>query len=286
MVAAGTVRHRMLTVCPTPIGNLGDVTQRVLDALRGADVIACEDTRRTRALLSALGIPAPRLVVVDDHSEERRAPALAADAADGRSVVLVSDAGMPGVADPGRELVRAVLALGAGLTVLPGPGAVETALVASGLAADRYAFAGWVPRAPAARRAFLSAAATAGYPVVVFESPRRAASALAALAAVAPDSRVALCRELTKLYEEVLRGSAAEVAASLGGRELRGEVAIVISGTEATDSPDDVADAFAAVAELVAAGVGARQASSLVARLTGQPRRALYDAAAAGKRLL
>jgi 16S rRNA (cytidine1402-2'-O)-methyltransferase len=276
----------MLTVCPTPIGNLGDVTQRMLEALRGADVIACEDTRRTRALLSALGIPAPRLVVCDDHSEERRAPALAIEAAEGRSVVLVSDAGMPGVADPGRELVRAALELGAELTVLPGPGAVETALVASGLASDRYAFQGWVPRAPAARRAFLAAAATAGHPVVVFESPRRAAATLAALAEVAGETRVALCRELTKLYEEVLRGSASEVAEALSGRELRGEVAIVISGDVAGDTPDDVAEAFAAVAELVAAGVGTRQASSLVARLTGQSRRALYDAATAGKRLL
>jgi 16S rRNA (cytidine1402-2'-O)-methyltransferase len=276
----------MLTVCPTPIGNLGDITERVLEALRSADVIACEDTRRTRALLSALGIAAPRLVVCDEHSEERRAPALAAEAASGRSVVLVSDAGMPGVADPGRELVRLVLEAGAELTVLPGPGAVETALVASGLAADRYEFRGWVPRASAPRQRFLASAASAGHPVVVFESPRRAISTLAALAEVAPDARCALCRELTKLYEEVLRGSALEVAASLTGRDLRGEIAIVISGAARGDTPDEVADAFAAVDELVSAGIGARQASSLVARLTGQPRRPLYDAATARKRLL
>ncbi len=274
----------MLTVCPTPIGNLGDVTERVLEALRSADVIACEDTRRTRALLSALGIAAPRLVVCDEHSEERRAPALAAEAANGRSVVLVSDAGMPGVADPGRELVRLVLEAGAPLTVLPGPGAVETALVASGLAADRYEFRGWVPRATAPRHRFLASAASAGHPVVVFESPRRAVSTLAALAEIAPDARCALCRELTKLYEEVVRGSAAEVSELVSGRELRGEVAIVISGQALSDTPEDVAVALAAVAELVEAGVGTRQASSLVARLTGQPRRALYDAAVAGKR--
>jgi 16S rRNA (cytidine1402-2'-O)-methyltransferase len=274
----------MLTVCPTPIGNLGDVTERVLEALRSADVIACEDTRRTRALLSALGIAAPRLVVCDEHSEERRAPALAAEAAGGRFVVLVSDAGMPGVADPGRELVRLALEAGAELTVLPGPGAVETALVASGLAADRYEFRGWVPRASAPRRRFLAAAASAGHPVVVFESPRRAVSTLAALAEVAPDARCALCRELTKLYEEVVRGSAAEVSELVSGRELRGEVAIVISGQVLSDTPEDVAVALAAVAELVEAGVGTRQASSLVARLTGQPRRALYDAAVGGKR--
>ncbi len=276
----------MLTVCPTPIGNLGDVTLRVVEALRGADVIACEDTRRTRALLSALDVPAPQLVVCDERSEERRAPALAEQAAAGRSVVLVSDAGMPGVADPGRALVRAALAAGADVTVLPGPGAVETALVASGLAADRYAFRGWVPRATAARRAFLAAAASAGHPVVVFESPRRAVSTLAALAEVAPDARCALCRELTKLYEEVLRGTASELSAALDGRELRGEVAIVISGSANKDAPEDAASAVSAVAELVAAGVGARQASSLVARLTGQPRRALYDAAVAERRLL
>jgi 16S rRNA (cytidine1402-2'-O)-methyltransferase len=273
----------MLTVCPTPIGNLGDVTARVLDALRGADVIACEDTRRTRALLSALGIPAPSLVVCDEHAEERRAPALVARAAEGESVVLVSDAGMPGVADPGRLLVRLALERGVELVVLPGPGAVETALVASGLAADRYAFAGWVPRAAAARRGFLAEATAAVHPVVVFESPRRAVSTLAALAEVAPDARVALCRELTKLYEEVLRGSATEVSAALAGRELKGEVAIVIAGGASHDASDGAADALAAVAELVSAGVGSRQASSLVARLTGQPRRALYDAATRAK---
>jgi 16S rRNA (cytidine1402-2'-O)-methyltransferase len=274
----------MLTVCPTPIGNLGDVTKRVLDALRSADVIACEDTRRTRALLSALGIAAPRLVVCDEHSEERRAPALAADAASGKSVVLVSDAGMPGVADPGRELLRLVLEAGTPLTVLPGPGAVETALVVSGLAADRYAFRGWVPRATGPRQRFLAAAASAGHPVVVFESPRRAVSTLAALAEVAPEARCALCRELTKLYEEVVRGTAAEVAEAVAGRELRGEVAIVISGSALGDTPAETAAALAAVTELVEAGVGTRQASSLVSRLTGQPRRALYDAAVATKR--
>jgi 16S rRNA (cytidine1402-2'-O)-methyltransferase len=274
----------MLTVCPTPIGNLGDVTQRVLEALRSADVIACEDTRRTRALLSALGIAAPRLVVCDEHSEERRAPALAADAANGKAVVLVSDAGMPGVADPGRELVRLVLEAGTPLTVLPGPGAVETALVVSGLAADRYEFRGWVPRATAPRQRFLAAAAGAGHPVVVFESPRRGVSTLAALADVAPEVRCALCRELTKLYEEVVRGTAAEVAEAVAGRELRGEVAIVISGSASGDTPAEAAAALAAVSELVEAGVGTRQASSLVSRLTGQPRRALYDAAVATKR--
>jgi 16S rRNA (cytidine1402-2'-O)-methyltransferase len=276
----------MLTVCPTPIGNLGDVTVRVVDALRAADVIACEDTRRTRALLSALGIATPRLVVCDERSEALRAPALVALAQAGRSVVLVSDAGMPGVADPGRELVRAAIEAGVELTVLPGPGAVETALVASGLASDRYAFRGWVPRATAARRTFLAAAASAGHPVVVFESPRRAAGTIAALAEVAPEARCALCRELSKLYEEVVRGSAVEVARAVEGRELRGEVAIVVAGSVAGERADDVADALAAVGELVDAGLGARQASSLVARLTGQPRRALYDAATERKRLL
>jgi 16S rRNA (cytidine1402-2'-O)-methyltransferase len=191
---------------------------------------------------------------------------------------------MPGVADPGRELVRLVLEAGTPLTVLPGPGAVETALVASGLAADRYEFRGWVPRSTAPRRRFLASAASAGHPVVVFESPRRAVATLEALAEVAPETPCALCRELTKLYEEVLRGTAAEVAAALSGRELRGEVALVISGSALEDSPAAAAAALAAVAELVEAGVGTRQASSLVSRLTGQPRRALYDAAVAEKR--
>jgi 16S rRNA (cytidine1402-2'-O)-methyltransferase len=274
----------MLTVCPTPIGNLGDVTGRVADALRAADVIACEDTRRTRALLSALGIPAPPLVVVDEHGEARRAPALAERAAAGDRVVLVSDAGMPGVADPGRDVVRLALEAGAEVVVLPGPGAVETALVASGLAAERFEFAGWVPRAAAARRTFLAAAAGAGHPVVVFESPHRTAATLAALAEVAAGVRTAVCRELTKLHEEVVRGTAAELAAAFAGRDVRGEVAIVIAGDAVPDVPDARDEAFAAVAELVDAGAGARAASAVVARLTGVPRRALYDAAAASKR--
>ena len=275
----------MLTVCPTPIGNLGDITERVLEALRSADVIACEDTRRTRALLSALGIAAPRLVVCDERSEERRAPALAAEAANGRSVVLVSDAGMPGVADPGRELVRLVLEAGAPLTVLPGPGGGRDRarrerprrrpLRVPGLGAPGDRPAAPLPRVCRERRAPESSC-----------SSRRGArvSTLAALAEIAPDARCALCRELTKLYEEVVRGSAAEVSELVSGRELRGEVAIVISGQALSDTPEDVAVALAAVAELVEAGVGTRQASSLVARLTGQPRRALYDAAVAGKR--
>jgi 16S rRNA (cytidine1402-2'-O)-methyltransferase len=273
----------MLTVCPTPIGNLGDVTPRVADALREADVIACEDTRRTRALLSALGIPAPPLVVVDEHGEARRAPALAARAAEGDRVVLVSDAGMPGIADPGRDLVRLAQAAGAAVVVLPGPGAVETALVVSGLAAERYAFAGWVPRAAAARRAFLAGAAGAGHPVVVFESPHRTAAALAALAEVAPDVQAAVCRELTKLHEEVVRASASELAAAFAEREVRGEVAIVIAGDVVPAVPDARDEALAAVAELVDAGAGTRAASAVVARLTGVPRRDLYDAAAARK---
>jgi 16S rRNA (cytidine1402-2'-O)-methyltransferase len=187
------------------------------------------------------------------------------------------------VADPGRELVRLALEAGAPLTVLPGPGAVETALVASGLAADRYEFRGWVPRASAPRQRFLASAASAGHPVIVFESPRRAVSTLEALAEVAPEVGCALCRELTKLYEEVLRGTAAEVSAAVAERELRGEIAIVISGSVQREAPEDAAAALAAVAELVEAGVGARQASALVSRLTGQPRRALYDAAVASK---
>jgi 16S rRNA (cytidine1402-2'-O)-methyltransferase len=191
---------------------------------------------------------------------------------------------MPGIADPGRELVRLVLEAGTPLTVLPGPGAVETALVASGLAAERYEFRGWVPRATAPRQRFLASAASAGHPVVVFESPRRAASTLGVLAQIAPDTRCALCRELTKLYEEVLRGTAAEVSEALGGRELRGEVALVISGGALEDTPADAAAALAAVTELVEAGVGTRQASALVSRLTGQSRRALYEAVVAEKR--
>ena len=224
-------------------------------------------------------------MVCDEHSEERRAPALAAEAAAGRRSCSSPTRACPASPIPAASWCALVLEAGAPLTVLPGPGAVETALVASGLAADRYEFRGWVPRATAPRQRLPRRGrrrGASGRRVRV--AATRGRDARGARRAWRPTTRCALCRELTKLYEEVVRGTAAEVAGRVAGRELRGEVAIVISGSAPADTPAEAAAAFAAVAELVEAGVGARQASSLVARLTGQPRRALYDAAVATRR--
>ncbi len=212
-----------LSVVPTPIGNLADVTLRGLETLRAADVIACEDTRRTRALLSAHGIPAPRLVVCDERQEARRAPELVALAAGGAHVVLVSDAGMPGIADPGRTLVARALEAGIPLTVLPGPSAVEPALVASGLAREGYAFRGWVPRRASDRRRFLDEAGRAGLPVVAFESPNRLRATLEDLGTLEPPRTVAVARELSKLHEQVVRGTAARGARGAAGAGARGD---------------------------------------------------------------
>lgn len=273
---------RVLTVVPTPLGNLGDITLRALDALRSAAVIACEDTRRTRALLSAHGIPAPELVACDERREPQVADRLVARALAGEDVALVSDSGMPLIADPGRVLVARARAAGCAVTVLPGPSAVETALVASGLAAEGYAFLGWVPRAAGERERSLAAALAAPLPSVLFESPRRLAATLADLARLAPEHPVAVARELTKLHEEVASGSAAELAAR--GVTERGEVCLVIAAAPAAARSGPSPEALEAVRELVALGLPAKRASDLVARLTGAPRRALYDAAAGATR--
>ena len=268
----------MLTVVPTPLGNLRDVTLRALDALAAASVIACEDTRRTRALLSAHAIPAPDLVACDERREAHVVERLVARALAGEQVALVSDSGMPLIADPGRLLVARALAAGCPVTVLPGASAVETALVASGLAAEGYAFLGWVPRAAGERARFLTAALTASLPSVMFESPRRLAATLADLARFAPEHPIAVARELTKLHEEVVHGSASEVATR--GVVERGEVCLVVAAAPRAERGAPAPEALEAVRELVALGLPARRASELVARLTGAPRRALYDAAA------
>ena len=268
----------MLTVVPTPLGNLRDITLRALDALAAASVIACEDTRRTRALLSAHDIPAPDLVACDERREPHVADRLVARALAGEQVALVSDSGMPLIADPGRLLVARALAAGCPVTVLPGASAVETALVASGLAAEGYAFLGWVPRAAGERARFLTAALAASLPSVMFESARRLAATLADLARFAPEHPIAVARELTKLHEEVVHGSASEVATR--GVVERGEVCLVVAAAPRAERGAPAPEALEAVRELVALGLPARRASELVARLTGAPRRALYDAAA------
>ncbi len=203
-----------LAVCATPIGNLDDVTLRVLDELRAADVVLAEDTRRTRALLQRHGIAA-HLVSYHEHNEARRVEELLPRLAAGERIALVTDAGMPLVSDPGARLVAAALDARLPVTVLPGPSAVETALVASGLAGPRFVFVGFLPRRAGERTALWREVLGWDATIVAFESPRRLGASLHSLAAVAPARRVAVCRELTKVFEEVARGTAAELAEPL-----------------------------------------------------------------------
>ena len=267
-----------LVVCPTPIGNLEDVTLRVLAALREADVVACEDTRRTRILLDRYGVGAP-LVSYHEHNEERRAAELVERMRAGEVVALVSDAGMPLISDPGFVLVRACVAAGLAVEVLPGPSAALAALVASALPADRWRFAGFLPRRKAElERVFETGEGT----LVAFESPRRLPASLAVLAALDPSRPVAVCRELTKVHEEVVRGTAGELAERYRGAPPRGEVVLVVGAPVASargDGDDGPSvEAVDAVARLVEAGAKPRPAAAVVAELTGESANALYRA--------
>ena len=261
-----------LVVCPTPIGNLEDVTLRVLAALREADVVACEDTRRTRTLLDRYGVRAP-LVSYHEHNEERRAGELVERMRGGEVVALVSDAGMPLISDPGFVLVRACVAAGLAVEVLPGPSAALAALVASALPADRWRFVGFMPRRRAElRRVFEEPGGT----LVAFESPRRLPGTLGLLAEVDPERPVAVCRELTKVHEEVVRGTAAELAGRYADSPPRGEIVLVVGAPPepARDAPSS--EALDALARLIEAGAKPRSAASVVAELTGESANALY----------
>jgi 16S rRNA (cytidine1402-2'-O)-methyltransferase len=258
-----------LVVCPTPIGNLEDVTLRVLAALREADVVACEDTRHTRVLLERYGVSAT-LVSYHEHNERARAAELVEKMRAGAVVALVSDAGMPLVSDPGYVLVQGCVAAGLAVEVLPGPSAALAALVASALPADVWRFVGFLPRKRSALEAVFAAAET----VVAFESPRRVGASLAALAELDPGRPAVVCRELTKVHEEVVRGTAAELAERYAGEPPRGEIVLVVGGAPPHTGVDPAA--VDAVRRLVAAGARARVAASVVADLTGAPANALY----------
>jgi 16S rRNA (cytidine1402-2'-O)-methyltransferase len=259
-----------LLVCPTPIGNLDDVTLRVLAALAEADVVACEDTRHTKVLLRRHGLNAV-LVSFHEHNEELRAEALAERIGAGEVVALVSDAGTPLISDPGFALVRACLAAGLTVEVLPGPSAVVTALVASGLPAERWRFVGFLPRR---RRLLEDLLAGTTETLVAFESARRLAATLALLAGRDPGRAAAVCRELTKRHEEVRRGRASELAEHYREHPPRGEVVLVIGAAPAPEA--QLPDALAALREIVAAGARARPAAGVVARLTGVAANELY----------
>jgi 16S rRNA (cytidine1402-2'-O)-methyltransferase len=267
-----------LTVAAVPIGQPGDASTRLRAALQDAPIIAAEDTRRVRRLASALGIRlTARIVSYYDDVEGRRAPALLAELQSGRDVLLVTDAGMPGVSDPGYRLVTAAAEAGVPVTVLPGPSAVTTALIISGLPCDRFVFEGFLPRRAGERGRRLADLAAERRTLVLFESPRRLAATLAELAtAFGPDRRAAVCRELTKTHEEVLRATLGELARAAQDGML-GEITLVIEGARARQSTASIADAVQQVGLRVEAGELRKEAIAAVAAELGVGRRELYN---------
>jgi 16S rRNA (cytidine1402-2'-O)-methyltransferase len=270
-----------LVLVGTPIGNLGDLAPRAAEALAAADVVCCEDTRRTGKLLSLAGVGRRPFVVVNEHSEAREIPRVLARLARGERVALVSDAGMPGVSDPGERLVAAAVAEGHPVEVVPGPSAALAALVVSGLPTGRFVFEGFLPRKGSSRAERLETVAGEPRTVVLFEAPHRLARTLADLVdACGTDRRVTVARELTKLHEEVWRGTLAGAATWAADREPAGEIVLVIDGAPAAAPPDDAAVLAAVQAEL-AGGASARDAARAVADRLSVPRRRAYDIATA-----
>jgi 16S rRNA (cytidine1402-2'-O)-methyltransferase len=265
----------------TPIGNLGDASRRLVETLERVSVVAAEDTRVTVQLLRGLGIAnRPRLVALHDHNERERAAELV-EQARVDDILVLSDAGMPTVSDPGYALVAAAIAAGVVVTALPGPSAVLTALALSGLPTDRFAFEGFLPRK--GRIAALAPLAADPRTLVFFESPHRLADSLADLAsAFGADRRAAVCRELTKLHEQIARGTLAELAARFADG-ARGEIVVVVEGAPAQSATGDLASATATVLDLAAGGMRMKEAAADVAAATGLVARDLYEAAIRAK---
>lgn len=272
----------MIILAATPIGNLGDASRRLIEVLENAEVVVAEDTRTTGRLLQALQIAnRPRLIALHDHNEKQKSAELAALAAD-RDVVIVSDAGMPAISDPGYGLVAEAVAQGVTVTAIPGPSAVLMALAISGLPTDRFTFEGFLPRKPGERRSTLRALAAEPRTMVFFESPSRLASSLSDMgAAFGEERRIAVCRELTKFYEEVRRGTAAELAA-WAADGVKGEIVVVVDGAPVRAASAE--DALAQVQTLVSSGIRLKEAAAEVAGLTGLSSRDLYQAALAAKK--
>jgi len=269
----------VIILAATPIGNLGDASRRLIEALENAETIASEDTRTTIHLMRALGIEnRPRLIPLHEHNESEKAAEIV-ELARNADVLVLSDAGMPAISDPGFPLVAAAAAAGVTVTALPGPSAVLTALAVSGLPTDRFSFEGFLPRK--SRVAYFAALAREERTMVFFESPNRLPAALTDIAtALGNDRRVVVCRELTKLHEEVRRGTAAEVAEYFA-EGARGEICIVIEG--AAPATSDLPTGIAQVLALVSAGLRLKEAASEVAEQTGLSKRDLYEGALAAK---
>ena len=271
----------MIILAATPIGNLGDASRRLVQALDAATVIAAEDTRTAQRLLAALGIEnRPRLLALHDHNEKEKAAELVALARD-QDVLLLSDAGMPTVSDPGYGVVAEAAAQGVEVTALPGPSAVITALAVAGLPTDRFAFEGFVPRKSGERATALRALASEPRTMVFFEAPSRIAQTLHDMAeAFGAERPAAVCRELTKLHEQVMRGGLAELA-EWADEGVRGEIVVVVGGAAGRRIP--LPDAVTEVLELSRSGTRMKDAAAEVADATGHSRRELYQAALAVK---
>jgi 16S rRNA (cytidine1402-2'-O)-methyltransferase len=268
-----------LVIVATPIGNLGDLSPRAVEALAAADAIACEDTRRTRKLLSHAGVKAPSLLTVNDHSEARQVRAVLKRLEQGERVAVVSDAGTPGISDPGERLVAAAAAAGIDVEVVPGASAAIAALVVSGLPTGRFCFEGFLPRKGSGRAERIEALRTEARTTVVYEAPHRVRRTAAELAdALGPRRRVAVVRELTKLHEEVWRGTLEGAVEHLARSEPRGEYVIILGGAAPPPEPsaDDVSRALRSHLD---AGDDKKTATAAVAKELRVPKRQVYEIA-------
>jgi 16S rRNA (cytidine1402-2'-O)-methyltransferase len=274
-----------LVLAATPIGDPDDASPRLRRALETADVIAAEDTRRLRRLAATLGVTvSARIVAVYDAVERGRSAALLDEVREGRTVLVVSDAGMPLVSDPGHVLVTEAIAAGLPVTVIPGPSAVTAAIAVAGIAVDRFCVEGFLPRKAGERRTRLGELADDPRALVLFEAPHRLAAALADVASVFGDERrAAVCRELTKTHEEVLRGSLAELAAWAADAQVRGEITVVVAGASQARAAVDGEVLAGEVAQRMATGASRRDAVDQVAAARGLPRRVVYAAATAAR---
>lgn len=282
----GAVRAGVLYVVATPLGNLEDITLRALRVLKDVDLIAAEDTRHSRKLLAHYGIGTP-LTSYYDQIERRKAPRLIDDLQHGKSIALISDAGTPGIADPGYHLVQAALAAGVRVEAIPGPSAVAAVLSVAGLPTDRFAFDGFVPVKVGPRRKFFAALAHEPRTVVVYEAARRLPTCLQDLQAALGDRQIVVARELTKLFEEIIRGPVSEVAEQLtergGGQPLQGEVTLLIAASTLPKAKDHPEELQAAIQRLRGEGLSLKEIARALARERGLSRRDVYQAGLASE---
>ena len=268
-----------LVVVATPLGNLGDISRRALELLASADVVYCEDTRRSSTLFSAHDIPVHgRLRALHEHNEASLCEQIVGEVVDGKVVVLVSDAGTPGISDPGSRVVTAVAAAGLLVTTAPGPSAVVAALSISGLSTERFIMEGFVPRKAGERKTLFDAWRHEQRTVVFYESPQRLATTLHEMTELFGDRRCCVAREITKLHEEVVRGTVSELSEAFATRDVMGEIVVVLEGTRDTTVISD-SDLRAALREQVAAGASTRDAVTYVEETLGVSHRLVYQMA-------